>query len=562
MRRALSLSILSTVLLWPQTLRKGGLAPSDDSRAEFTKLYSVIDAAYNSGHFDDVAVYLMPDAVVRRAGQDIPFRNALAQFKQVASEVTWKSKVVSVVLNGESATVTVESEFALASPADKQDFRGTSQDIWILQSDGWRLQQSEWLKQERVVAPTDAETTEQVVRDLRRYAVRLVSVEPGKEMGDLAAFGRAVGDARIVALGEASHGTREFFQMKHRLLEYLVQKKGFTVFAIEANWPESLAVDRYIKSGKGDPKAAIQEMYFWTWYTQEVLDLIEWMRAFNKAPGDHPILTFTSFDMQTGIAAAAMALDYLRKVSPEDAVKADPPLNAAAAPDGRLLPDPAAAKLDAEQVAGIVTLFDNHKAAWIEKSSLAEWRDARHGAEVVRQSALNTVNYGTGYRDQAMARDVEWLADEAHPGEKIVLWAANGHISYQSGGMGDLLRRKFGGRYHVLGFSFRRGQVRAMPGPTAHSVPAAPQGTGNAVLGTAGMPLFYLDLRAVPNSSALGKWLTSPHLFVQIGAKWSTDSLESNLYATTLAACYDSFIFVDEGHATVALTAGSTILRD
>ena len=536
-------------------MRNGSLAPSDNSRAEFTKLYSAIDAAYSAGRFDDVAAYLMPDAIVRRAGQDTPFRNALAQFRQVASEakVTWKSKVVSVVLNGEEATVTVESDFALASPADKQDFRGTSQDTWMRQSDGWRLRQSEWLKQERVVAPTDAEATKQVVRDLKRYAVRLASVEPGEEFGDLAAFGRAVGDARIVALGEASHGTHEFFQMKHRLLEYLVREKGFTVFAIEANWPESLAVDRYIKSGEGDPKAAIKEMYFWTWGTQEVLDLIEWMRAFNKAPGDHPILTFTSFDMQTGIAAAAMALGYLRKVSPEDAAKAEAPLDAAAAPDGFLLPDPAAAKLDAEQVAGVVTLFDNHKAAWIEKSSLAEWRDARHSADVVRQSALNTVNYGTGYRDQAMAGNVEWLADEAHPGEKIVLWAANGHVSYQSGSMGDLLRRKFGARYHVLGFSFRRGQVRAMPGPAVHSVPAAPQGTGSAVLGTAGMPLFYLNLRAVPNSSALGKWLTSPHLFVQIGARWSTDSLESNLYATTLAASYDSLVFVDEGHATVDL---------
>ncbi len=85
--------------------------------------------------------------------------------------------------------------------------------------------------------------------------------------------------------------------------------------------------------------------------------MIEWMRAFNKAPGDHPILTFTSFDMQTGIAAAAMALGYLRKVSPEDAAKAEAPLNAAAAPDGLLLPDPSAAKLDAEQVALVIRVF-------------------------------------------------------------------------------------------------------------------------------------------------------------------------------------------------------------
>src|SRR5205807_1370637 len=92
------------------------------------------------------------------------------------------------------------------------------------------------------VPATDAATTQAVAEALRRHAAPLTSAQARQEDRDLAAFGKAVGNSRIVSLGEATHGSREFFQMKHRLLEYLVREKGFTVFAIEANWPESLAV--------------------------------------------------------------------------------------------------------------------------------------------------------------------------------------------------------------------------------------------------------------------------------------------------------------------------------
>ncbi len=147
--------------------------------------------------------------------------------------------------------------------------------------------------------PTDPETVKRVAAELRQRAVPLTTAEAGNPYQDLAAFGKAIGDARVVALGEATHGTREIFQMKHRLLEYLVKEKGFTVFAIEANWPESMAVDRYIKTGEGDPRKALADMYFWTWQTEEVLAMVEWMRAYNQAAGSRPQVSFTSFDMQT-----------------------------------------------------------------------------------------------------------------------------------------------------------------------------------------------------------------------------------------------------------------------
>jgi erythromycin esterase len=127
-------------------------------------------------------------------------------------------------------------------------------------------------------APTE------VVQWLRSSAIPLKTTDPEAQLNDMSQLGSVIGSARIVAMGEATHGTREFFQMKHRMLEYLVEKKGFTVFAIEANWPESLAVNDYVLSGKGDPAVALAGMYFWTWNTEEVLDMIRWMRKYNDDP--------------------------------------------------------------------------------------------------------------------------------------------------------------------------------------------------------------------------------------------------------------------------------------
>ena len=107
--------------------------------------------------------------------------------------------------------------------------------------------------------------------------------DPTAPIDDLEPLRALVGDARIVGMGEGSHGTREFFRMKHRVFEFLVERMGFTIFAIEATFPEALDVDRYVRTGEGDPSALIRGMYFWTWNTDEVLDLVRWMRNYNVA---------------------------------------------------------------------------------------------------------------------------------------------------------------------------------------------------------------------------------------------------------------------------------------
>ena len=130
---------------------------------------------------------------------------------------------------------------------------------------------------------------------------------------------KMIGNARIVSLGEATHGSREFFQLKHRMMEFLATEMGFTIFSIEANMPEAYRLNDYVLNGNGDPAKLIKGMYFWTWNTQEVLDMVLWMREFNKSGKGR--VQFTGFDMQTPNVAAGIVLDFVSKNDTEYAAE-------------------------------------------------------------------------------------------------------------------------------------------------------------------------------------------------------------------------------------------------
>jgi erythromycin esterase-like protein len=149
---------------------------------------------------------------------------------------------------------------------------------------------------------------------LKQKVVPLKSCEAGQGFEDLGPLKRMIGDARIVSLGECTHGTREVFQMKHRFLEYLASQCGFTVFSIEASMPEAYRLNDYVLEGKGDPAKLIAGMYFWTWNTEEVLAMVQWMREYNKSGKGR--LEFTGFDMQTPDVAMENVTRFLQTNDP------------------------------------------------------------------------------------------------------------------------------------------------------------------------------------------------------------------------------------------------------
>jgi erythromycin esterase-like protein len=159
---------------------------------------------------------------------------------------------------------------------------------------------------------------------LAANAIRLNTVEAGHGFDDMQPLKKLIGKARIVSLGEATHGTREFFQLKHRMLEFLATEMGFTIFSIEANMPEAYRLNDYVLNGKGDPAQLIHGMYFWTWDTQEVLDMVLWMREFNKSGKGR--VQFTGFDMQTPTVAADIVRDFVAVNEPDYSSTLSPPM--------------------------------------------------------------------------------------------------------------------------------------------------------------------------------------------------------------------------------------------
>lgn len=155
---------------------------------------------------------------------------------------------------------------------------------------------------------------DQQVEWLRGHIVPLSTWDPAVEFAPdgsdgMKALAEMIGDARVVGLGESTHGTREIFKMKHRIVKYLRENEGFDIFSIEANMPESYAVNPYVMGGEGDASALVKGMYFWTWSTHEVLDMVEWMREHNMRGGDK--ISFTGFDMQFPKVSIAILKDAL-----------------------------------------------------------------------------------------------------------------------------------------------------------------------------------------------------------------------------------------------------------
>ena len=370
----------------------------------------------------------------------------------------------------------------------------------------------------------------EVVDWFRRGAVPLLTAEPSHGFDDMRPVREIVGKARIVALGEATHGTREFFQLKHRLLEFLVTEMGFTVFALEANWPESLALNDYVLTGKGDPVELLAGLHFWTCNSQEVLDMVRWMRRYNADAAHTNKVKFFGFDMQFTEVAASNVAAFLRRVDPDAA--------------GRTGLKPAE----------VVANLDRNHERYAAITSDGEWRVARQNAVVVRQAAEMA---GSAARDRFMADNVKWILDQEPAGTKIVLWAHNGHVHTGPNAgepvpMGSHLRRMYGDELVTLGFAFNRGSFRAsvVGGRRLDDFtmrPAAPDSL-DGVLASTGLPLFLVDLRKAPRSGPVAAWLAQDQRSRQVGSIYS-DDWERTYRRLHVTQSFDLLLFVERTSA-------------
>src|SRR6202521_5736435 len=285
----------------------------------------------------------------------------------------------------------------------------------------------------------------QVVAWIRQNADRLNTDEPKSGLQDVESLQRIIGSARIVALGEATHGSREFFSIKHRIFELLVEKMGFTLFGIEANWSKCLPINDYVVHGVGDPARLLAATLFWTWKTEEFLDLIRWMRQYNEDPRHTIKVKFCGFDMQRVRPAAEFLTTYLTRVDRQYSEEIATTLNELRVAEGlrsrgewdRVWPKTKA------PVETLERRLTEKRVSYVSRSGEKEWLEASGHARMLRQAVQM---YSAGLkgepspRDGFMAENIEWIRNEEGPEARMMVWAHNGHVALSGAAMGSCLR--------------------------------------------------------------------------------------------------------------------------
>ncbi len=406
--------------------------------------------------------------------------------------------------------------------------------------------------------------SEAVATWIRENAVRLATAEPESGIGELQPLKTLIGEARVVGLGEATHGTREFFQLKHRIFEFLVEEMGFNVFAIEANWPETLAINDYVLHGKGDPRQVLAGIYYWSWNTEEVLELIKWMRRYNADPAHEPKIRFYGVDMQIPTLAVREAVAYVARLDQDWARELEAtiaPLNVLRIVDREFSSDQCRA-LEAG-IAGTLERLDAERARFVERTGERDWVLGRQHMEILRQvlELVSEKRDDSLIRDRAMARNVQWILDTEPPDTRVVIWAHNGHVARDANHivpqsanawapMGAYLAEALGDDYVPLGFVFNQGSFRAFDftqggeesrGIREFTIGPAPPSSFAATFARTGLPIFVLDLRHAEGEAA--RWLADPHPLRSIGSGFVDE--EAMINPIVLPAAFDGVIFVE-----------------
>ncbi|MFC7306877.1 erythromycin esterase family protein [Streptomyces monticola] len=397
------------------------------------------------------------------------------------------------------------------------------------------------------------------VRALAQSARPLTSTTPGAPGADLRPLDRMIGTARIVGLGEATHNSGEFFRMKHRVFKHLVEKKGFTTFALEANWSAGLRLNDYVLHGRGDLDRIMREEFqnaYLMWNVREYRELIEWMRAHNRTH-DRKV-QFMGNDL--GYAGPVLFDTVERYVAahyPRLAPEFEKLYRASRPTAGveetmsaylrKPLPERRAMGAQVERAYDLLARqrpgAGREEHAWV-------LQHARVIAQVGKEYTYDLfddeeVADAMRHRDEAMARNTAWW--QRHTGHRMLLSAHNGHVGLETSDpahypklQGEFLRELVGdgahGGYVSIGFTFGQGSFNAndLTDPKepirTFTVGPAAQGSNERTLERVARGDYYLDLRTAP--AAARAWLGVARPTRSIGTAWPAEPEPVRLGAT------------------------------
>jgi erythromycin esterase-like protein len=420
-----------------------------------------------------------------------------------------------------------------------------------------------------------------VVAVVRDHALRL-----GGDPSQYDALLDGIGDARIVLLGEATHGTHEFYRERAFITRRLIAEKGFSAVAVEADWPDAYRINRYVR-GTGSDEEAVDALNdfgrfpTWMWRNADVLDFIGWLRAHNDGLPSDKRAGFYGLDLYSLRSSMQAVLAYLDKVDPPAARQARrrygcfDQFGEEMQEYGYAASSGFHPSCEGEVVTQLVELH-RQRAAYASRDGRVAADDffyAEQNARLVRNAEeyYRTMFRGRAdswnLRDRHMVDTLQELVrflDRTRPGARVVVWAHNSHLGdaratemgeHGELNVGQLVRLEFGAKAVLVGFTTYTGTVTAASewdGP-AHRKRVRPAlaGSYERLFHEVQIPRFLLPLRT---DIELASALAAPRLERAIGVLYLPETERaSHYFHARLVDQFDYVLHFDETRAVEPL---------
>ena len=417
------------------------------------------------------------------------------------------------------------------------------------------------------------------IANLIREACQPISDIGEVELGPLL---DQIGDAHVVLLGEATHGTSEFYRMRARITTELVMRRGFNIVAIEGDWPDAAHVDHHVRALDFPLRddSTFTRFPTWMWRNREVVELIAWLKSHNELIKDPQWrVGFHGLDLYSLYKSLDAVLHYLNDIDPKAAKIAreryaclspwerDPALY------GRAAISQGYAQCERPVVAVLRDLLERRLD--YARADGDRFFDATSNAHLVAaaEEYYRVMYYGGpaswNLRDQHMFDTLERLLAFRGRNAKAVVWAHNSHVgdarATEMGAargehnIGQLCRQALGDAAFSIGFGTHAGTVAAATdwdGPMQiKKVRPSHPSSYERLCHDADVPAFLLSLR-YPARDAVRDELASPRLERAIGVIYRPETeLQSHYFQAALPWQFDAYVWFDETRAVLALEA-------
>lgn len=384
--------------------------------------------------------------------------------------------------------------------------------------------------------------------------------------------------ATIVLLGEATHGTSEFYRMRDRITRALIEEHGFDLVAVEADWPDAARIDHFVRALRRPPAQwqAFARFPAWMWRNEEVRAFVHWLRAHNQGLPPERRVGFHGLDLYSMYTSIAQVLQYLDAVDPASGRIARErygclaPWRSAPLVYGRAALSGRYRACEDDVVATLRDLLDK-RAAYTQDHD-DRFLDAVRNAQLVvnAERYYRAMYHGSAeswnLRDEHMFDTLRALLGSRGPGARAVVWAHNSHIGDASAtamaargehSVGQLCREHYAERAYCVGFGTHTGTVAAAsrwdgPMEVKRVVPSHPK-SYERLCHDSGVPAFLLPLRG---HGELRRGLLQPRLERAIGVLYLPETeLASHYFSAVLPRQFDEYVWFDETSAVTPLDA-------